>query len=105
VAIIGDQEIWKLPDILRALLVTPQIRKDKELHIECLPPDGIDDDTADDDALNDDLADDDAGNDDNADNDTGTDDDDSHLPALDDDPTDETNDASSDDDAGGGCAA
>lgn len=35
VGVIGDREIWKLPDILRALVVTPIIRRDGELHREC----------------------------------------------------------------------
>lgn len=35
VAVLGDQEIWKLPDILRALVNTPIIRKNGELHTEC----------------------------------------------------------------------
>lgn len=35
VGVIGDKEIWKLPDILRALVVTPYIRRDKELHRPC----------------------------------------------------------------------
>jgi hypothetical protein len=35
VAVIGDQEIWGLPEILRALVVTPLIRRDRELHQAC----------------------------------------------------------------------
>ena len=35
VGVIGDKEIWKLPDILRALMVTPIIRRDGELHTAC----------------------------------------------------------------------
>jgi hypothetical protein len=35
VGVIGDKEIWKGPDILRALMVTPIIRRDGELHRPC----------------------------------------------------------------------
>ncbi len=35
VAVLGDKEIWKLPDILRALVNTPIIRKNGELHTAC----------------------------------------------------------------------
>ena len=78
-AVLGDKEIWRLPDILRALAVTPLIRQDKELHIECLPPtpgddDLADDDVADDDALDDDASDDDASDDDVLDDDQSDDD-------------------------------
>jgi hypothetical protein len=37
VAVIGDQEIWGLAEIFRALVVTPLIRQDRELHRACLP--------------------------------------------------------------------
>jgi len=36
VAVIGSAEIWEVPDILRALVYTPMIRKGEELHISCL---------------------------------------------------------------------
>jgi hypothetical protein len=35
VAVLGDQEIWRLRDIIRALIVTPLIRRDRELHAPC----------------------------------------------------------------------
>jgi hypothetical protein len=35
VAVIGYKEIWYPSDILRALILTPYIRADKELHVEC----------------------------------------------------------------------
>lgn len=35
VAVIGSAEIWEVPDILRALVFTPMIRKGDELHILC----------------------------------------------------------------------
>lgn len=35
VAVLGDAEIWKLADILRALVNTPIIRADGELHTPC----------------------------------------------------------------------
>lgn len=35
VAVLGDAEIWKLPDILRALVNTPIIRNNGELHTAC----------------------------------------------------------------------
>jgi hypothetical protein len=38
VAVLGDQEIWPLPDIIRALIVTRLIRQGKELHWECTLP-------------------------------------------------------------------
>lgn len=41
VAVIGDLEIWNTQDVLRALLLTPRIRADEELHIECTPPPGM----------------------------------------------------------------
>ena len=34
VAVIGKQEIWRAKDILRALRITPLIRRGKELHLE-----------------------------------------------------------------------
>ena len=36
VAIIGPAEIWDFSDILRALVYTPMIQRDEELHITCL---------------------------------------------------------------------
>jgi len=38
VAILGRKEIWGLTDILRGLLVTPLIRLDMELHVDCDQP-------------------------------------------------------------------
>jgi hypothetical protein len=38
VAVLGDQEIWGLRDIIRALIVTPLIRRDRELHVPCDQP-------------------------------------------------------------------
>lgn len=38
VAILGRQEIWGLDDILRGLLITPLIRLDMELHVDCGQP-------------------------------------------------------------------
>lgn len=35
VAVVGSKEIWDIQDILRALLLTPLIRKGQELHCEC----------------------------------------------------------------------
>lgn len=35
VAVLGDQEIWRLREIIQALIVTPLIRMDKELHAPC----------------------------------------------------------------------
>lgn len=35
VAVIGGKEIWRPRDIVRALVFTPQIRKDQELHVDC----------------------------------------------------------------------
>ncbi|MEW6378146.1 MAG: hypothetical protein AB1611_00915 [bacterium] len=35
VAVLGYEEIWRFQDIMRAVRYTPQIRQDKELHIEC----------------------------------------------------------------------
>jgi hypothetical protein len=35
VAVIGWQEIWRLRDIIRGLILTPLIRQDRELHIDC----------------------------------------------------------------------
>lgn len=38
VAVIGNGEIWRLPDITRALIYTPLIRRDREIHSdECVP--------------------------------------------------------------------
>jgi len=74
VAVIGDKEIWRLPDIMLALVNTPKIRQDMELHLECLPPLADDDDATDDDSADDDAADDDAADDDAADDDAGDDD-------------------------------
>jgi len=37
-AIIGDKEIWGLVEIIRALIYTPLIRQDQELHLECVLP-------------------------------------------------------------------
>jgi hypothetical protein len=34
---VGRKEIWKAEDVLRALIVTPLIRQDKELHSSCVP--------------------------------------------------------------------
>lgn len=39
-AIIGFKEQWGVPDILRALVLTPMIRQDKELHQTCVDPAG-----------------------------------------------------------------
>ncbi len=82
-AVLGDKEIWRLPDILRALVVTPLTRQDKELHIECLPPtprddkltedDTLDEDVCDDDALDEDGSDDDASDGDQTDDENGGD--------------------------------
>jgi hypothetical protein len=38
VAILGRREIWGLTDIVRGLLVTPLIRLDMELHVDCDGP-------------------------------------------------------------------
>ncbi|MGC9307957.1 MAG: hypothetical protein ACP5FL_04180 [Thermoplasmatota archaeon] len=38
VAILGRAEIWGLRDIIRGLLVTPLIRMDMELHVDCEEP-------------------------------------------------------------------
>jgi len=35
VAVMGWKEIWRPQDIIRGLIFTPLIRKDRELHIEC----------------------------------------------------------------------
>ena len=35
VGVLGNQEIWGFRDIIRALIYTPLIRRDRELHIEC----------------------------------------------------------------------
>jgi hypothetical protein len=35
VAVLGNEEIWRPRDIIRALIYTPKIRQDLELHIEC----------------------------------------------------------------------
>jgi hypothetical protein len=35
VAVFGDLEMWGIKDILRALIVTPMIRNNEELHIDC----------------------------------------------------------------------
>jgi hypothetical protein len=35
VAAVGRQEVWRLRDIIRALIVTPWIRQDLELHVDC----------------------------------------------------------------------
>ena len=35
VAVFGRREIWRPQDIIRALIYTPLIRRDKELHVEC----------------------------------------------------------------------
>ena len=35
VAVIGWEEIWRPKDIFRGLILTPLIRKDRELHIDC----------------------------------------------------------------------
>jgi len=43
VAVLGGEEIWRLPDIIRALILTPMIRQDKELHIECIDPPSLSD--------------------------------------------------------------
>ena len=34
-AIFGDKELWGILDIIRALIETPKIRADEELHTEC----------------------------------------------------------------------
>lgn len=39
VGVLGDAEIWGRTDIIRALIYTPLIRQDRELHIDCLPAD------------------------------------------------------------------
>jgi hypothetical protein len=36
VAVLGDQEIWRREDMMRALVYTPLIRKDRELHTDCV---------------------------------------------------------------------
>ncbi|MFB1486256.1 MULTISPECIES: hypothetical protein [unclassified Thiocapsa] len=36
VAVLGDSEIWNPRDIARAMIYTPLIRRDRELHIQCL---------------------------------------------------------------------
>ncbi|MBK1700619.1 hypothetical protein CKO41_12370 [Thiococcus pfennigii] len=41
VAVLGDEEIWERSDVLRALIYTPLIRRDRELHIDCEPVGGI----------------------------------------------------------------
>jgi hypothetical protein len=35
VSVIGWQEIWRPRDIIRGLILTPLIRRDRELHIDC----------------------------------------------------------------------
>jgi hypothetical protein len=35
VAVLGWKEVFTLKDTLRALIYTPMIRRDKELHVEC----------------------------------------------------------------------
>ncbi|MEW5803657.1 MAG: hypothetical protein AB1847_16305 [bacterium] len=35
VAVLGYEETWESDDILRALIYTPMIRRDKELHTDC----------------------------------------------------------------------
>ena len=99
VAVIGDKEIWRLPDILLALINTPKIRQDLELHIECLPPLADDDDSADDDFIDDDITDDDAADDDAADDDVSMIDDDASA------DDDASSDAESDDGDDDGCGS
>jgi hypothetical protein len=38
VAVLGAEEIWERSDIVRALVLTPAIRRDRELHVECEQP-------------------------------------------------------------------
>ncbi|HDS58711.1 MAG TPA: hypothetical protein ENN54_00220 [Thermoplasmatales archaeon] len=38
VAVLGRQEIFRFWDIVRALIYTPMIRLDMELHVDCEPP-------------------------------------------------------------------
>jgi hypothetical protein len=40
VAVIGDEEIWPVEDVLWALALTPKTRAGEELHIACTAPDG-----------------------------------------------------------------
>jgi len=35
VAVLGNKEIWRIRDIIRALIYTPKIRKNVELHVPC----------------------------------------------------------------------
>lgn len=35
VAVLGDRELWFLSDVIRAMIVTPMIRRDEELHTVC----------------------------------------------------------------------
>jgi len=37
VGVLGFKEIWKPKDIARAMVVTPLIRNDRELHTSCIP--------------------------------------------------------------------
>ena len=36
VAVLGAEEIWRVRDVIRALIITPLIRQDRELHTDCV---------------------------------------------------------------------